>query len=332
MIIDWYFISTMVADKFGRVNHNSLQSTMSIDKFGRHGVSMTSTVNIGKPAIGFHLTVDGDYDMKGKLVTNVGYAKSNTDAVSKKYLDNACITKGNNTNYDAKNKLIRNVQQPLMADDVVTKRYFEKEALVKNFDGHYDAGEKRIVNLRQPLQDSDAATMGYVKNGAMAKTEDGNYNLQMRRIVNVGDPVIVTDAASAKYVQSQTPKQYEDHWDFYGKRISNVGDPLYDGEVVNFKTLKRMSPWFFHAGKPIDVSNVKIIKLADATEETDAVNLKVVRQEISKMTEERDRQMSRFGSVLFNYIHRASAPPPEKHINKDNYIDWDKVRSKKEIN
>lgn len=320
----------MVADKFGRADHHSLQLTMSIDKFGRHAVSTSSTANIGKPPIGFHLTVNGDYDMKGKLVCNVGYAKNNTDAISKKYLDDSCITKGSNTNYDAKNKLIRNVQQPLVADDVVTKRYLEKEALVKNFDGHYDVGEKRIINLRSPLQDSDAATMGYVKNGVMLKTEDGNYNLQMKRIVNVGEPVTVTDVATAKFVQSQIPKQFEDHWDFYGKRISNVADPLYEGEVVNLKTLKRMSTGFYQ-GKPIDVSNVKIMKLADATDETDAVNLRVVRKEIREMTEERDRQMSRFGSILFNYIHRASAPPPEPHINKDNYIDWNKVRSTTDI-
>lgn len=322
----------MVADKFGRVDHYSIQSTMSIDKFGRHGVSTVSSPKIGKPPIGFHLTTDGDYDLQGKIVRNIGYAKTNTDGVSKKYLEDMCISKGNNTNYDAKYKLIRNVQAPLLANDVVTKRYLEKEAMVKTFDGHYDASDKKIINLRAPTSDSDAATKGYVKNEIIIKTADGDYDLQMRRLVNVADPVMVTDVATARYVQSQTPKSFDDHWDFNGKRISNVADALYDGEVVNLKTLKKMSSGLVHLqGKHIDVSNVKIVKLADATDETDAANLRMVKKEITEMNKERDRQMSRFGSILFNYIHRASAPPPEPHINKDNYIDWNKVRSAEDM-
>ena len=41
----------------------------------------------GAPGVGFSLTADGNYDMLGKKLTNVGAPKSDTDSATKKYVD-----------------------------------------------------------------------------------------------------------------------------------------------------------------------------------------------------------------------------------------------------
>ena len=41
----------------------------------------------GAPGVGFNLTSDGDYDMINKKIRNVGSPIVNTDAATKKYVD-----------------------------------------------------------------------------------------------------------------------------------------------------------------------------------------------------------------------------------------------------
>ena len=41
----------------------------------------------GAPGVGYNLTADGNYDMVGRKLTNVGAATSNSDAATKKYVD-----------------------------------------------------------------------------------------------------------------------------------------------------------------------------------------------------------------------------------------------------
>ena len=41
----------------------------------------------GAPGVGFNLTSTGDYDMVNKKLRNVGNPASNTDAATKKYVD-----------------------------------------------------------------------------------------------------------------------------------------------------------------------------------------------------------------------------------------------------
>ena len=41
----------------------------------------------GAPGVGFNLTSSGDYDMINKKLRNVGAPSANTDAATKKYVD-----------------------------------------------------------------------------------------------------------------------------------------------------------------------------------------------------------------------------------------------------
>jgi len=46
----------------------------------------------GDPGIGFNLTDDGNFDLDGKRLTDVCEPKDNSDAATKKYVDNTDAT------------------------------------------------------------------------------------------------------------------------------------------------------------------------------------------------------------------------------------------------
>ena len=86
----------------------------------------------GAPGVGFHLTSDGNYDMVGKKLTNVGAPKFNSDAATKNYVDDnnssfPTVLSTNlvvESNIDMKDKCyIKNLKTPVDADDAATKQY-----------------------------------------------------------------------------------------------------------------------------------------------------------------------------------------------------------------
>ena len=85
----------------------------------------------GAPGVGFNLTADGNYDMVGKKLTNVGNPTSDTDSATKKYVDDnsgggktSLITV--DSNIDMKNQFsITKLKTPSNDDDVATKKYVD---------------------------------------------------------------------------------------------------------------------------------------------------------------------------------------------------------------
>lgn len=65
---------------------------MSVDKFGQYSSSSEfkprASIDRGQPGIGFRINSDGNFDLEGKLLTNLSIepVKEN-DAVTKKYVD-----------------------------------------------------------------------------------------------------------------------------------------------------------------------------------------------------------------------------------------------------
>ena len=86
----------------------------------------------GAPGVGFNLTSNGDYDMVNKKLRNVGAPTSNTDAATKKYVDDnsgggktSSLTI--NSNIDMKDTYrILNLKAPSDADEPVTKKLRRK--------------------------------------------------------------------------------------------------------------------------------------------------------------------------------------------------------------
>ena len=84
----------------------------------------------GAPGVGFSLTADGNYDMNKKRLTNVGAPSANTDAATKKYIDDNSSGSPTITpltvdsDIDMKDKYrIQNLKAPIDADEPATKQY-----------------------------------------------------------------------------------------------------------------------------------------------------------------------------------------------------------------
>lgn len=133
---------------------------MNIDKFGRYGIS--TSVSINPP--GFTLTSEGDYDMNGKKVRNIGAAEQSTDAISKTYLETlALIKKSNvNNNFDAEHKNIVNVKDPVLANDAATANYV-RLLTPPELNDHWKFKNKRISDLGDGIYDTDAANIRTVR-------------------------------------------------------------------------------------------------------------------------------------------------------------------------
>ena len=96
----------------------------------------------GAPGVGFSLTADGNYDMNKKRLTNVGAPSANTDAATKKYVDDnsggspSTTRLTVNSNIDMKDRYrITNLSTPLDGKEPPTKDYVDNTFLDR--DGSY---------------------------------------------------------------------------------------------------------------------------------------------------------------------------------------------------
>ena len=127
----------------------------------------------GAPGVGFSLTADGNYDMNKKRLTNVGAPSNNTDAATKKYVDdNSGGTPSTsrltvNSNIDMKDQYrILNLKSPVDADEPATKQYADSTFLDRNGSytmiGNLSMNNNKIIKLGAPTANDDAATKKYV--------------------------------------------------------------------------------------------------------------------------------------------------------------------------
>ena len=94
----------------------------------------------GAPGVGFSLTADGNYDINKKKLTNVGAPSANTDAATKKYVDDNSSGSPTttqltvNSDIDMKDRYrILKLKSPLDANEPATKSYTDYNFL--NLDG-----------------------------------------------------------------------------------------------------------------------------------------------------------------------------------------------------
>ena len=93
----------------------------------------------GAPGVGFSRTADGNYDISGKKLTNVGAPSNNTDAATKKYVNDNSSGSPTTTrltvdsNIDMKDQFrILNLKHPVDADEPATKQYSDSKFLDRN--------------------------------------------------------------------------------------------------------------------------------------------------------------------------------------------------------
>ena len=152
----------------------------------------------GAPAVGFSLTSDGNYDMNYKKLTNVGAPTSNTDAATKKYVDdNSSGSSGSSktsqltvdSNIDMKNRYrITNLITPQDSKDPATKYYVDNTFL--DTDGSYPMkanlkmGNNKIVGLKTPTSNTDAATKKYVDDNSGTGSISADIDLKNTYNIN----------------------------------------------------------------------------------------------------------------------------------------------------
>ena len=168
----------------------------------------------GAPGVGFNLTADGNYDMAGKKLTNVGNPRDDKDAAPKKYVDDnsgggktSLITV--DSNIDMKSQFsITNLKTPSNDDDAATKKYVDDTKVdgsvfltldgKRKMTGNLNMNNNRIFNILAPTGNNQPIPLAY---GDLAYLKvDGsnkmtnNLNMENKRIINLLTPTDDTDA------------------------------------------------------------------------------------------------------------------------------------------
>ena len=160
----------------------------------------------GAPGVGFSLTADGNYDISGKKLTNVGAPSNNTDAATKKYVDDNSGGGGSpatsrltvDSNIDMKDRFrILNLKHPVDADEPATKQYSDSRFLDRNGSrtmiGNLSMNNNKIIKVGAPTANDDAANKKYVDDKSSTSTRltvDSNIDMKNKyRITNLSTPL-----------------------------------------------------------------------------------------------------------------------------------------------
>ena len=172
----------------------------------------------GAPGVGFSLTADGNYDLNKKRLTNVGAPSANTDAATKKYVDDNSGGTPTTTrltvdsNIDMKNRYrILNLKSPQDADEPATKQYADSTFLDREggiMSGNLDMNNYRIFNLPAPTGPKQPIPLvfGDFKYLHVAGTNKmtNNLNMDNKGIIHLRPPTADSDAATKKYVDDNS--------------------------------------------------------------------------------------------------------------------------------
>ena len=222
----------------------------------------------GAPGVGFNLTADGNYDMVGKKLTNVGAPTSDTDSATKKYVDTnsgggktSLLTV--DSNIDMKSQYsITKLKTPSNNDDAANKKYVDDSKVdgsvflkldgTRQMTGNLDMNNKRIFNLPNPTGSKQPIPLAY---GDLAYLHvDGSnmmtnhMNMNNKKIINLVTPTNNSDAVPKKYVDDSLSNQ--DFSSFFkkdgsrtmtsdlnigGHKIINLEDPTSDSDAASKK-------------------------------------------------------------------------------------------------
>ena len=230
----------------------------------------------GAPGVGFNLTADGNYDMVGKKLTNVGAPTSDTDSATKKYVDDnsgggktSLLTV--DSNIDMKSQYsITKLKTPTDNDDAANKKYVDDSKVdgsvflkldgTRSMTGNLNMNNNRIFNIPNPTGPKQPiplaySDLAYLKvDGTNKMTND--LNMDNKKIINLITPTNNSDAVPKKYVDDSISNQ--NFSSFLKKDGSNS------------------------MTSDLNVSGHKIINLEDPASESDAANKKYVDDHVSQ--------------------------------------------------
>ena len=273
----------------------------------------------GAPGVGFNLTSSGDYDMINKKLRNVGAPSANTDAATKKYVDdNSTGTPSTSrltvdSNIDMKDTYrIQNLITPLDSKDPATKYYVDNTFLDRDgsypMKGNLNMDNNRIFNLPAPNGSNQPTPLAFTDlkylhvNGTNKMTN--NLNMDNKKIINLRQPTDSTDGATKKYVDDSIPDtssfikkdgsvSMTNNLNLGNKKIVGLATPTSNTDAATKKYVDD------NAGSPdlsdylekdgtvtmtgnLNLGNNKIVNLSDPTTDQGAANRGWVRKQIER--------------------------------------------------
>ena len=254
----------------------------------------------GAPGVGFSLTADGNYDISGKKLTNVGAPSNNTDAATKKYVDDNSSGSPTTTrltvdsNIDMKDRFrILNLKHPVDADEPATKQYSDSRFLDRNGSrtmiGNLSMNNNKIIKVGAPTANDDAANKKYVDDKSSTSTSrlsvDSNIDMKNTyRITNLKTPQDLKDPATKGYVDNTFLDRDESYpmkgnLNMANNRIFNLPAPNGGNQPtpLAFTDLKYVArDGSSTMTNNLNMDNKKIINLRPPTSNTDAATKKYV--------------------------------------------------------
>ena len=221
----------------------------------------------GALGVGFNLTADGNYDMVGKKLTNVGNPTSDKDATNKKYVDDnsgggktSLITA--DSNIDMKSQFsITKLKSPSDNDDAANKKYVDDTKVdgsvflkldgTRPMTGNLNMNNKRILNIPAPTGNNQPIPLAYSDIAYLkvdgSNSMSNNLNMNNKRIINLIS-TNDTDAVPKKYVDDSISNQdfssvfkkdgsnpMTGNLNLNGNKIVNLEDPASDSDAANKK-------------------------------------------------------------------------------------------------
>ena len=222
----------------------------------------------GAPGVGFNLTADGNYDMVGKKLTNVGAPTSDTDSATKKYVDThsgggktSLITVDSNIDMKSQYRITK-LKTPTDNDEAATKKYVDDSKVdgsvflkldgTRPMTGNLNMNNKRIINIPAPTGNNQPTPLAYSDlaylkvDGSNSMTN--NLNMNNKKIINLITLTNNSDASTKKYVDDSISNQ--DFSSFFkkdgsismtsdlnvgGHKIINLEDPASDSDAATKK-------------------------------------------------------------------------------------------------
>ena len=274
----------------------------------------------GAPGVGFNLTSSGDYDMINKKLRNVGAPIDNTDAATKKYVDdNSTGTPSTSrltvdSNIDMKDTYrIQNLITPQDSKDPATKYYVDNTFLDRDgsypVKGNLNMDNNRIFNLPAPNGSNQPTPLAFTDlkylhvNGTNKMTN--NLNMDNKGIIHLKPPTNDTDGATKKYVDDSIPNtssfikkdgsvSMTNNLNLGNKKIVGLATPTSNTDAATKKYVDD------NAGSPdlsdylekdgtvtmtgnLNLGNNKIVNLSEPTTDQEAANRGWVRKQIDRL-------------------------------------------------
>ena len=256
----------------------------------------------GAPGVGFSLTADGNYDMNKKKLTNVGAPSNNTDAATKKYVDDNSSGSPTTTrltvdsNIDMKDRYrILNLKHPVDSDEPATKQYSDSRFLDRNGSrtmiGNLSMNNNKIIKVGTPTANDDVATKKYVddkSSGSLTSTRltvDSNIDMKNTyRITNLKTPLDGKEPPTKDYVDNTFLDRdgsypMKGNLNMDNNRIFNLPAPNGGNQPtpLAFTDLKYVArDGSSTMTNNLNMDNKKIINLRPPTSNTDAATKKYV--------------------------------------------------------